>query len=353
MKIKISKDESLKFLNAFKVKNANVPILEMVHIKVENQKVYFQMTDLDNFYEFVIHEFFGDENFSCLVNKDSLNKFLANMQTSFYTLQVVGNKCHVISDTTIILPMGDMKDLIVFPVIQGDETSCFNFKELQKAFKCSYAISNDDLRPTMQSVYIDKENVISTDAHKLTKVDGFFDNKFSFMINKSMSNFIKSYGYNGNITMINGKDYVMIECNEFKILSRMVDGKYPDYKAVLPKENVNLYIVNRELLIKTLKSVMVGADTNSNMVIFSFRSKTMKVECSNVDADIECFAEIDFVNVKNVDITFGLNGKILIEALNHLSTENVKFNIKAEMNPIMINQDDNFSILIMPVLVTK
>lgn len=351
MKIKISKEESLKFLNAFKVKNANVPILEMVYIKVENGKVVFQMTDLDNFYEFVINEFFGDENFSCLVNKDSLNKFLANMQTSFFTLQVIENKCHVISDTTIILPMGDKKDLIVFPIIQGEEESSFNFKELQKAFKCSYAISNDDLRPNMQCVYIDKENIISTDAHKLTKVDGFFDNKYSFMINKTMSNFIKTYSYNGNITMTNGKDYVMIQCNEFKILSRIVDGKYPDYKAVMPKENINIFMVNRELLIKTLKSVMVGADTQSNRVIFSFRSKTMKVECSNIDADIECFAEIDFVNVKNVDITFALNGKFLIEALNHLITENVTFNLKTEINPIMINQDSSFSILIMPVLV--
>ena len=155
------------------------------------------------------------------------------------------------------------------PTLESPSTIGLQSAILSRAInKTIFATGNDELRPVMSGVFCqfttDDITFAATDAHKLirfTRTDCSADGYSSFILPKKALNLLKG-------TLPNIEDEVNIEYNEsnavfayghIKLICRLIDGKYPNYEAVIPQENPNKLTIDRVSLLSSIKRVSIFA----------------------------------------------------------------------------------------------
>jgi DNA polymerase-3 subunit beta len=155
-----------------------------------------------------------------------------------------------------------------------------------------FATSNDSLRPVMTGVlfqFTEKEtNFVSTDSHRLVVY------KRTDVTNKEAVEFImpkKPLSIFKNI-LSNSNDEVTIEFNENMAkftfgeniwICRLIDGKYPNYSAVIPKENPNVLTVNRNLLLSSIRRASILSNKSTNQVRFKLSGNVLHLHAEDTE----------------------------------------------------------------------
>jgi len=140
--------------------------------------------------------------------------------------------------------------------------------------KTIFAAGNDDLRPVMSGVFFqfstDNLTFVATDAHKLvkyTRTDVTADKTAEFIMPKKPLNLLKG--------VLGGQEDVVIEYNDanakftfenFVLICRLIDGKYPNYEAVIPKENPNKLTVDRASFQNSVRRVSIFSSKTTHQI---------------------------------------------------------------------------------------
>jgi DNA polymerase-3 subunit beta len=148
-------------------------------------------------------------------------------------------------------------------------------ESIQKAInKTLFATGNDDLRPVMSGVFCQFSpqdiTFVATDAHKLVRyrrTDSEASGSSSFILPKKPLNLLR--------TNLSGNEEVLVEYNESNavftfgdivLICRLIDGKYPNYEAVIPKENPNVLTIDRLQFLSSIKRVSIFANKTTHQV---------------------------------------------------------------------------------------
>lgn len=127
-----------------------------------------------------------------------------------------------------------------------------------------YLQLSDDLRPTLSGVYFDNGFIVATDAHKLVKASSINGN---FILPKKASQQLKNLlPKDTNVTLQYNQTNALFSFDNITIITRLVDGKYPNYEVRIPKENPNRLSINRQEFISVLKRVEVFANKQTNQI---------------------------------------------------------------------------------------
>lgn len=227
-----------------------------------------------------------------------------------------------------------------------------------------FATSNDSLRPVMTGVlfqFSDKEtNFVSTDSHRLVVY------KRTDITNKDSVEFImpkKPLAIFKNI-LSNSNDEVTIEFNENMAqftfgeniwICRLIDGKYPNYSAVIPKENPNILTVNRNLLLSSIRRASILSNKSTNQVRFKLSGNVLHLHAEDTeyankaDMNIPC-------NYKGEDINIGFSSKFLTEMLSVLGSEDITMKMSQPNRPGIVepvdglDENEHILMLSMPVI---
>ncbi|RUA24291.1 MAG: DNA polymerase III subunit beta, partial [Bacteroidetes bacterium] len=154
----------------------------------------------------------------------------------------------------------------------------------QAISKTIFATGNDELRPVMMGVNFELTSegliLVGTDAHKLvkyTRKDIISDTEDSFIVPKKSLSMLKN-------TLSKAADDVSIEYDaknaiftfeNFKLICRLVDGKYPNYEAVIPKDNPNILTVDRIQLLNKIRRVSFFANQSTNQIRLKISGKEL------------------------------------------------------------------------------
>lgn len=233
--------------------------------------------------------------------------------------------------------------------------------------KTIFASGNDELRPVMSGVFfqLSKSDLtfVATDAHKLVKykrTDISSNKAASFIMPKKPLNLLKNI-------LANVDDTVNVEFNETnahfafadtELVCRLIDGKYPNYDAVIPKENPNKLIIDRNSFLNSIKRVSIF----SSRTTFQIRLKITGSEL-NISAE-----DLDFANEANErltcqyegeDMEIGFNSKFLIEMLSNLRSTEVNLEMSAPNRAGILSPNDEVDeneevlMLVMPVMLNS
>ena len=226
-----------------------------------------------------------------------------------------------------------------------------------------FATSNDSLRPVMTGVlfqFTEKEtNFVSTDSHRLVVY------KRTDVTNKEAVEFImpkKPLSIFKNI-LSNSNDEVTIEFNENMAkftfgeniwICRLIDGKYPNYSAVIPKENPNVLTVNRNLLLSSIRRASILSNKSTNQVRFKLSGNVLHLHAEDTeyankaDMNIPC-------DYKGEDINIGFSSKFLTEMLSVLGSEDITMKMSQPNRPGIVEPvdglDENEHILMLSMSV--
>jgi DNA polymerase-3 subunit beta len=205
--------------------------------------------------------------------------------------------------------------------------------------------------------------LVGTDAHKLvkyTRKDITSDSEDSFIVPKKSLMLLKN-------SLSKSDDKVKVEYDKknaiftfenFKMVCRLVDGKYPNYEAVIPKDNPNILTVDRVQLLNKIRRVSFFANQSTNQIRLKITGKELVLSAEDMDYTNEAYERLS-CSYQGEDIEIGFNAKFLIEMLNNLSNEQITIELSTPGRAgiiVPVNDEDKneeIIMLVMPIMLNN
>ncbi len=190
-----------------------------------------------------------------------------------------------------------------------------------------YATAGDEIRPAMNGILFDIDvastTLVASDSHKLicyTTTDVNASEKASFILHKKPAAILKA---------IIGKDAETVEISfdsknaTFKfgttlVICRLVVGKYPKYRDVIPQNNSNILRINRVQLLNTVRRVSVCSNKASNHIKFDLKSGSLMISAQDLGFSIAAHETIA-CQYDGADLTIGFKSPFIIEILSNMN----------------------------------
>ena len=190
-----------------------------------------------------------------------------------------------------------------------------------------YATADDEIRPAMNGIFFDlapeSTTLVASDSHKLicyTTKDVKASEKASFILHKKPAGVLRS---------IIGKDVENVEIafdsstaqftfGSTTMVCRLVVGKYPKYRDVIPMNNANVLQIDRQLLLNTVKRVAVCANKASNHNKFTLKEGQLEISAQDLGFALAAYEKIN-CNYAGEELTIGFKSTFLTEILANMS----------------------------------
>jgi DNA polymerase III subunit beta len=234
--------------------------------------------------------------------------------------------------------------------------------------KTLFCTADDELRPVMNGIYFDiyKEGLtlVATDAHKLVRYKtsytsvslGEEEEKTSFILPKKPANMLKNIlpKESGDVEIKFDNKNAYFKLSNYTMICRQVEGRYPNYNGVIPKENPYKVIVDRASLLNALKRVSVFSNQASNLVKLHIAENQIAISAQDIDFSIS--AE-ETINCQYADdaIKIGFKSAFLIEILSNIGASDVVLELTDPSRagiilPFENEANEDILMLLMPML---
>ena len=233
--------------------------------------------------------------------------------------------------------------------------------------KTIFASGNDDLRPVMSGVFFqfssDNLTFVATDAHKLvkyTRTDIKAAEASEFIMPKKPLTLLK------NILASISED-VAIEYNESnakfsfansEMVCRLIDGKYPNYDAVIPKENPNILTLDRSSFSNSVKRVSIFSSKTTHQIRLKMAGTELNISAEDIDFSNKADERLQ-CSYQGDDMQIGFNSRFLLEMLNNLNSNDVQIHMSLPnragiLKPLDGLEDgEEITMLVMPVMLNN
>ena len=237
---------------------------------------------------------------------------------------------------------------------------------LAKGFeKTVFATGMDEIRPIMSGVLMEMtENYltfVATDAHKLVRyrrMDVKSENVASFIMPKKPINQLK------NILATLADEPVRVEFNktnasfvfcDYMLICRLIEGRYPNYEAVIPKQNPNQLTIDRQTFLAAIRRVAVFSSKATHQVRFRITGQEIMLTAEDIDFYNEAKERLA-CSYTGDDMEIGFNSRFFQEMLGNFDSEEVKLEMSAPNRAGILtpvgneNESEDLLMLLMPVM---
>jgi len=241
-------------------------------------------------------------------------------------------------------------------------------KVLESAIsKTIFATGNDDLRPVMSGVFFqfssDNLTFVATDAHKLvkyTRTDVHANETAEFIMPKKPLNLLKGIlGSNDtDVTIEYNNTNAKFVFDNVILICRLIDGKYPNYDAVIPKENPNKLTVNRASFLNSTKRVSIFSSKTTHQIRLKMAGTELNISAEDIDYSNKADERLN-CDYQGDDMKIGFNSRFLTEMLSNLTSEDVLIEMSLPnragiLTPVDgTEQGEQITMLVMPVMLNS
>jgi DNA polymerase-3 subunit beta len=229
-----------------------------------------------------------------------------------------------------------------------------------------FATAEDDLRPVMNGIYFDITpydiTYVASDGHKLVRFKDLSaknDKQASFILPKKPANLLKTILPRelGNVTVGFDENNAYIELGKIQIISRLIEGRYPNYNGVIPKGNPYKVTIDRLLFTNALKRVTVFANQTSSLVKLGVSADAIVVSTQDIDYSTSAEEKVACV-YDGEPLSIGFKGTYLIEILNNIPSPEVVLELADSaraglMLPVENETDEDLLMLLMPMMLNE
>lgn len=228
--------------------------------------------------------------------------------------------------------------------------------------KVIHAAAIDTIKPVFNGVYLisdtpGKITAVATDSRRLSIISRSLDNSLDLPDGviiplKTVNEILRllTLGENSvcRFSLFENQSY--FEIGDTEIVSRVVDGQFPNYKQVIPKEQSISAIVETKRLLDSLKRALVFTREPANKIIMHFKKHSLKIEVSTPDLG-ESEEEIPIESNSGESISIGINAHFLLDSLRDIESHSIVIGLTGQMSPVTISpeNDPDFQSVIMPI----
>lgn len=233
--------------------------------------------------------------------------------------------------------------------------------------KTIFAAGNDDLRPVMSGVFFqfsqDNLTFVATDAHKLVKYtrnDVSASESAEFIMPKKPLTLLKGI-------LAGSDDDVVVEYNESNakftfdnsvLICRLIDGKYPNYEAVIPKENPNKLVIARTQFLNSVRRVSIFSNKTTHQIRLKIAGAELNISAEDIDYSNKAEERLT-CDYQGDDMQIGFNSRFLTEMINNLNSDDVQLEMSLPnragiLTPIDgLDEGEHVTMLVMPVMLNN
>ncbi len=254
------------------------------------------------------------------------------------------------------------------PVIDSSNFLLINASILGTAInKTIFATGNDDLRPVMSGVFcqLSSENMtfVATDAHKLVRYrrnDSKTEGLNSFILPKKPLTLLKNLlgGNESEVKIEYNASNAFFAFNNINLICRLIDGKYPNYEAVIPAENPNKLSIDRNSFLSSIKRVSIFSNKTTHQVKLKITGSQLQVSAEDLDFSNEAVERLT-CQYEGEDMEIGFNSKFIMEMLNNIDSEQINLEMSAPnragiLSPADKNaSEEDILMLVMPIMLNN
>ena len=358
--------KSLNFVQGVVEKKNTLPILSNVLLQLKDNKLSIVATDLDIvFYNEIsdvkiIKE--GSTTTSAAILYDILRKISSNSELNFDLKSE--NKLSLKSDSAdfnlLCLPTDNFPSFV--DEFEGHEIGLDKNRFLKLLNKTRISISNDDTRHYLNGVFLHLTEAhgrhfltgVATDSHRLSSSSLEIENSndFSSLIlpRKTVFQLCSLLSETSDsLTMQSSENKIKFTLGKIRLISKVIDGKFPDYKQVVPATNDKILNVPSKEFINSIERVAsVSLDRKEGVKLKIDKDNIqLSVNSANSGEGNETI-KADY-NSESLNISF--NSKYLIDIASEIENKNLKMNLKDSTSPVLIEDasDKNSYYVIMPM----
>jgi len=254
------------------------------------------------------------------------------------------------------------------PIVEEGNSLTINSQTLGEAIvRTVFAAGNDELRPVMTGVYLelseDKISFVATDAHKLvryTRLDVKSDIETSIILPTKPLNQLKHIltQHDTDVKIEYNDKSAFFTFGNIHLICKLIEGKYPNYTAVIPIENPNKLQIERAPLLNSIRRVSIFANQSTHQVRFKISGKELVLSAEDIDYSNEAVERLN-CNFEGEDLEIGFNSKFLQEMLNNTNSEEVIIEMSQPNRAGLLipidddNKDEDILMLVMPVMLNN
>lgn len=345
-------------------KNLTLPILNNVLIKSEEGFLKLSTTDLElgiNYWVPAKVETQGEATIPVRI----FSNLISFLNDDKIELELKENNLNIKTDNHKSEIKGlDAKDFPIIPEVGLEKSTDINAKDItQGLLQVIDFAAVTQVRPELSGVYFsfigNELKVVTTDSFRLSEKTILLDQKIeeqSFILPRNAAReIINLFSEDSSIKFCFSPNQIMVQsCFQdtakpsAQLVSRLIEGEYPDYKAVIPKEFKTQVILSRDALLSQIKSASLFSG-RTNEIKVNIKKDKLEIISQNVDLG-DTKSSIP-VATKGEEISVNFNHKFLIEGLNQIKSNEVIIELNGQEGPGLIkSKDDNsYVYVIMPI----
>ncbi|MFV0564824.1 MAG: DNA polymerase III subunit beta [Flavobacteriaceae bacterium] len=233
--------------------------------------------------------------------------------------------------------------------------------------KTIFAAGNDDLRPVMSGVFFqfstESLTFVATDAHKLVKYsreDLKANQVAEFIMPKKPLNLLKGIlvGSESDVTIEYNDSNAKFTFENSELICRLIDGKYPNYEAVIPKENPNKLVIDRTQFLNSVRRVSIFSNKTTHQIRLKIAGAELNISAEDIDYSNKAEERLT-CDYQGDDMQIGFNSRFLTEMLNNLSSDEVQLEMSLPnragiLTPVDgLDEGEQVTMLVMPVMLNS
>jgi DNA polymerase-3 subunit beta len=250
-------------------------------------------------------------------------------------------------------------DFPTIPVVDGQTFKIESKKIIDGIKSVYYSSSISDIKPEISSVYIytdtDSLVFVSTDsfrlAEKKVKIKNIEEITGILIPYKNIPEILRIFGdISDEVSVCFNKNQISISSDNIYLTSRIIDGVFPDYRQILPKENKTEAIVLKQDLLNALKISNIFSD-KFNQLNLSIKPKDKIFELSSQNNDIGENKTFLDAALAGEDIELAFNYKYFLDCFQSINSDSLSIKFNQSSKPIVVSgvSDNSFTYLIMPM----
>ncbi|MCH7525331.1 MAG: DNA polymerase III subunit beta [Bacteroidetes bacterium] len=372
MKFIVSSTNLLKQLQVLGgvINNSNtLPILDNFLFELDNSSLTISASDLETTMSSTI-DVESDNNGSVAIPAKLLLDILKTFPEQPLTFTIEENNTVEISSNQgkYALAYVDGEEFPKSVALENPSSTTLSGDILATAIsKTIFAAGNDDLRPVMSGVFFqfstESLTFVATDAHKLvkyTRKDVSASETAEFIMPKKPLNLLKGIlaGIDGNVTIEYNDTNAKFTFDNSVLICRLIDGKYPNYEAVIPKENPNKLVIDRSQFLNSVRRVSIFSNKTTHQIRLKIAGAELNVSAEDIDYSNKAEERLT-CDYQGDDMQIGFNSRFLSEMLSNLNANEVQLEMSLPnragiLTPIDgLEEGEHITMLVMPVMLNN
>jgi len=352
----------LNFVSHIASKNISLPILNNVLLKAEQGVLKLLTTNLEMGIVCTVRGKIEKEG-SFTVQAKLLNDYISLLPNEKIDIEVINQELKLKCKNSKTTIKGvEASEFPLIPQVESKDTHLIKVTDFKNALSSvAFAVALDESRPEINGVFMSFQDgrltLAATDSYRLAEktidLEKSSGKKQGVIVPlKTIQELIRILSdENEQITITVSENQIQFSFGDVNIISRLVEGQYPDYKQIIPKEYQTKVNINKAEFIKVIKAASLFCKPGVNDVAFNFLPTEQKIDVSAVNVQLGENTSTLESQIEGEENNIVFNSRYILDGLQNTLSEEVVLELNKNKNPGLLRPKDekDYIYIIMPI----